>query len=544
MTGRPAAVLIAGGGVAALEAALALRALAEERVSVELLAPEHHFYYRPLAVAEPFELGEVQRFELAELAAEAGATFSPGELVSVDAPGHLAHTSVGTALAYDVLLIACGAIPKPAIPGAVTFRGPGDVEKVVSLLGELEAGDAKRLVFAAPWGASWSLPIYELALMTAAWLADRNIAGVELTLVTAESEPLGLFGAAASAAARELLDERGIALRTRTYAVELREGELHVVPAGPIAADRVVALPRLWGQRIDGVPQMVDGFIPVDAHGRVIGVTDVFAAGDITWFSVKQGGIAAQQAVAAAEAIAAGVRPELTPQEFRPVLRGLLLTGAEPRYLRQELADGADATLSSASPKPLWWPPAKIVGRYLAPFLAARAGVEIPDEVPSRPGTVPVEVELRSHDLDPLTARRPDLERSGLSVGDVMSNELMVVRSEDTLGSAAQKMLDRGAGPAIVVDQGRLIGILTSRDLLRAFAGRVHSGEARVRGWMTPEPLAVSAETTLEAAALMMTEYSIQHLPVVENRRPVGMVRLRDVARTAMHSPKANGLGF
>ena len=76
--GKPMNVVIAGGGVAALEAALALRALAEDRVRVELLAPEPLFWYRPLAVAEPFDLGEARHFQLSELAARIGATFTLG----------------------------------------------------------------------------------------------------------------------------------------------------------------------------------------------------------------------------------------------------------------------------------------------------------------------------------------------------------------------------------------------------------------------------------------------------------------------------------
>jgi hypothetical protein len=116
-------VLIAGGGVAALEAALALRALAEDRVSVEMLAPEPQFWYRPLAVAEPFDLGEVRQFELPDLAAAAaGATFSPGALSGVDAGGRLAQTSAGSTVPYAVLLVACGVSPTPAVPGALTFR--------------------------------------------------------------------------------------------------------------------------------------------------------------------------------------------------------------------------------------------------------------------------------------------------------------------------------------------------------------------------------------------------------------------------------------
>src|SRR5215218_5911452 len=143
-------VLIAGGGVAALEAALALRALAEDRVGVELIAPEPHFWYRPLAVAEPFDLGEVRQFELAEPAA-AGATFSLGALTGVDVGGRLAQTSVGSSIPYDVLLVACGAVPTPAVTGALTFRGPADTERIRDLLGEIVAGQVGRVAFVVPW---------------------------------------------------------------------------------------------------------------------------------------------------------------------------------------------------------------------------------------------------------------------------------------------------------------------------------------------------------------------------------------------------------
>src|SRR5215211_7774354 len=82
-------VLIAGGGVAALEAALALRELAEERVSIELLAPEPHFWYRPLAVAEPFGNGNVNRIELSAVADACSARFTLGALASVDPGRHV-----------------------------------------------------------------------------------------------------------------------------------------------------------------------------------------------------------------------------------------------------------------------------------------------------------------------------------------------------------------------------------------------------------------------------------------------------------------------
>ncbi len=540
-------VLIAGGGVAALEAALALRALGEGNVSVEMLSPEPQFWYRPLAVAEPFDLGEVRQFELTELAEAAGATLSLGALAGVDAGSSLAHTSAGSSVPYDVLLVACGASPTAAVPGALTFRGPGDSEKIRTLLEEIASGEVERVAFCVPWGAVWSLPIYELALMTATYLAERGLDHVELMLVTPEDEPLQLFGRAGSEAVRQSLEERGIVVRTGSCPVELVDGELRLVPEGTIATDRVVALPRLRGPRIAGLPQTVEGFLPVDAHGQVYGLSDVFAAGDITSFPVKQGGIAAQQADAAAEMIAANAGADLMPQPFRPVLRGLLLTGREPRYLRHDIAGGA-GDASSAGPDPLWWPPAKIVGHYLAPFLADVAGVESPAETTSAPGAVPVEVELDPASVHRLAALQWEIAaeaegEDGARAADAMSTDPLVVAPEDTLGEVAEKMRAGELGSALVADYGRLIGILTSRDLLRAFAGRVHPSEARVREWMTAEPVVVTAATPLEAAVTLMTEYGFHHLPVVDDERPVGMLGLRQALRQ-VRGRTGIGLGF
>jgi CBS domain-containing protein len=311
-----------------------------------------------------------------------------------------------------------------------------------------------------------------------------------------------------------------------------------------VAADRVVALPRLRGPRIDGLPQTLDGFVPVDSHGRVLGLKDVFAAGDVTSFPLKQGGIAAQQAEAAAEAIAASAGADLAPRPFRPVLRGLLLTGGQPRYLRHEITGGFGET-SWASTEPLWWPPAKIVGRYVAPFLGALAGVEVPREPPTPPGVISVDVEIDADTTERLKGRlevAAFTDEEGGTVGDVMAADPLLVEPEDTLGEVAEKMRERDVGSAAVIMWGRLIGILTSRDLLRAFAGRVHPSEARVREWMTAEPVAVTADTTLDAAVTLMSEYGIHHVPVVEGERPIGMLGLRQAARYARR-PKI-GLGL
>ena len=366
--------MIAGGGVAALEAMVALGKLAEDRVDTTLLCPETTFANRPLAVAEPFRLGEVQRFELANLAEGCGARHVRGALGAVEADAHRIRTTRGIEMGYDALLVACGAQPRQAVPGALTFRGPADVPAFRALLDELDAGVVTSLAFAVPGGVTWSLPLYELALLTSARLARRDVGGVELTLVTPEDAPLAIFGGDASDDVRSLLEARDIALQTGSYADAFREGVLRLVPCATLEVDRVVALPRLVGPRLSGIPQDADGFVHVDPHGRVEGLSDVYAAGDITDFPVKQGGLAAQQADAAAEAIAAAAGTGVTPRPFDPVLRGLVLTGGPPRYLRSELRRG-HGRHSAVGSEPLWWPAGKVASRYLGPYLAEQAGL-------------------------------------------------------------------------------------------------------------------------------------------------------------------------
>jgi sulfide:quinone oxidoreductase len=366
----PVRVLIAGVGVAGLEALLALRRLAEERVEVELLAADPRFRYRPLSVGEPFGLGELHDLDLRDVAEELGARLTVGTLEAVDGDAHVARTSAGP-LPYDVLLVAVGATAVAAVPGALTFRGSADAEAFRTLLEDLAAGRLARVVFALPGAVAWPLPLYELALQTAAHVQETG-ADVRLALVTPEEQPLELLGPAASEKVAELLAERNVELLARTYPGVFENGLLQLRPEGSVAADRVVALPRLEGPRIDGLPLDANGFIPTDASGRVQGLGDVFAAGDATSFPIKQGGIAAQQADAVAEEIAAAAGADLVPQPFRPVLRGLVLTGDAPIFARVELAELGPPF--DASTDALWWPPGKIVGRRLAPYLAERSG--------------------------------------------------------------------------------------------------------------------------------------------------------------------------
>ncbi len=376
MAGRhPYRVIVVGGGVAGLETMVALRSLAEDRVDVEILAPGREFVYRALAVAEPFGAGEALRFDLGMLAEGSGARHRLGSLQAVDPGRHEIHTNRGVRLPYDALVIALGAGPRIGVRGALTFRGPEDVSAFRACLDEALQGEARRLVFAVPGGIAWALPLYELALLTASRLAAAGV-DAELTLVTPEEAPLRVFGTEASRRLEALLAERGIRLRPRTYPDSFANGQLTVVPGAPQPADRVVALPRLAGSFVPGLPQDPDGFVSVDPYGRIGDVEDVYAAGDITTFPVKQGGIAAQQADTVAETIAQAAGAPVLPTPFDPVLRGLVLTGDGPTFLRAEIGGGrGDA--SEAADEALWWPPGKIAARYLAPYLAERAGLAI-----------------------------------------------------------------------------------------------------------------------------------------------------------------------
>jgi sulfide:quinone oxidoreductase len=364
-------VVIAGGGVAALEAALALRDLAGDLVAITLVAPEERFTYRPLTVGEPFALGEADVVELAEVARDVEAGFVRDALDSVDAGSHEAVLASGERLRYDALLVATGARRVPAFEHAHTFRGQEDSESVRGLIRDLEGGYVQRIVFVVPSGVAWQLPLYELALMTAQRAYDMSL-DVDLTLVTPENSPLAAFGPAASADVGRLLDEAGIHVEVSKTAEVPEQGTVLIRPGGRIlGCDRIVALPRIEPIEIGGLPQDGAGFVPIDSRGRVSGVADVYAAGDGTSFPVKQGGIACQEADAAASAIARAAGADVHQQIFQPVLRGQLMTGSRPLFMRSDIS-GTVGDQSISSGHTLWWPPSKVAGEYLAPYLDGR----------------------------------------------------------------------------------------------------------------------------------------------------------------------------
>ena len=362
-----ARVLIAGGGTAGLEALLALHDVAAERLEMTLISPEPDFVYKPLLVEEPFQIGPAERHELEPVCRGLGARFVLGSLEQVRPADHRALLSDGSEHEYDFLLVCTGGHLRHSVEDAITFPGPHPLE--IDGLIELAHGrESRTLAFVAPLRASWPLPIYELALLTERRSRELNLE-IRIVVVTAERAPLVLFGESASAAVAALLGARGIEVQTNGPVRSYTGGELILVPSDhSVEADVVVALAEIVGSRVDGLPMDEQGFIPIDQHARVPGVNDVFAAGDGANFPVKQGGLAAQQADAAAEAISAAAGGRIRePSPFKPVLRGKLLTGDESLHMSHALAGGDG--FGRVSSEALWWPPEKIAGKYLAAWL-------------------------------------------------------------------------------------------------------------------------------------------------------------------------------
>ena len=354
-------VVIAGGGVGALEGLLALQALAGDRVHISVLTAARHLTYRPLSVAEPFGSEPAPRYDWERITRDRGVRWISDLLQAVRPDAREVDTRDGPAVSYDALLLAVGARPEPALAGAITFAGPRDVLAVRETLESLAPGRRHTIAFVAMAGTAWTLPLYELALMTAEYGRRRGL-DLAIEVITSESAPLGIFGAEARAAVRRRLSDAGVRFRSATFPTEYADGKLWLETEGPLDLDLVIALPHLRGARVSGLPHEGAGFVPVDGYGRVRGVDRVWAVGDVTTRPVKQGCLAAQQADVAAADIAAqiaGIDIEVHP--YQPELQGMLLTGAEPLYLQRERLAGT---------------PQKVVGACLGPYLEALDGPE------------------------------------------------------------------------------------------------------------------------------------------------------------------------
>lgn len=372
--GAPAHVVIAGGGFAALETALALRALAGKRVRLSFVSPERVLRYRPAATLEAFDGSPPRTYGLEAIAEELGAQHHLARLEAVASQPGWVRLSNGERLDYDALVVAIGARAVASIAGARTFRDQRDLPAFRRMLVDLEVRRQSRVVFAVPAGASWPLPLYELALLTAGHVARRQL-DVEVTLVTPERDPLGIFGPTAARIVGELLEEQGVHFHGESLPLAVRrDGALELAAEAAVPADFVLTIPQLAGHRIAGLPARWWGFVPTDRRGRVEGLENVFAAGDMTAFPVKQGGLAAQQADRIAHAIAAGLGVPVKEPDERNVLQARLLGGPAPLLLRTELdwhgQPTADAIEPRRAPGAEDW--SKVLGRYLTPYLEQR----------------------------------------------------------------------------------------------------------------------------------------------------------------------------
>jgi sulfide:quinone oxidoreductase len=361
-------VVIVGGGVAALETALALRELAPEQTATTVIAPNDEFVYRPMTVREPFAYPTAHRYPLARIVRDAGAKLLADELDCVEPDKRTIHTKAGETIEYDALVLALGARPVPRYKHAITIDDRRMDETLHGLIQDIEGGYVDSLAFVAPGRMAWQLPLYELALMSAGRAYDMNV-DLAMTIITPEDSPLAIFGSVASNALAERLERAHIETVNSAYVEVPSAGEVVINPGDRhLHVRRVIALPELYGPAIRGIPLGEHGFIRVDSYGRVRDVEGVYAAGDAIDFPIKHGGVGSQQADAAALSVAALAGAAVTPEPFNPVIHGMLLTDDKPLYLTAKITGGHGFS-SQITDAPTWSPPSKIAAKYLAPYL-------------------------------------------------------------------------------------------------------------------------------------------------------------------------------
>jgi sulfide:quinone oxidoreductase len=370
-SGERQRVLIAGAGPAGLEAALALRDLAGDRVDVSLHDPSREFAYRPFGIGEPYGTTRAFRYDLQRLSELCGASLYPDAIAAVEPERRIAVTRGGERLPYDHLIVATGARMLWSVTGAVTYWGVADEGQAGDLIADLRSGRLQHLVFTMPAGHSWVLPLYELALL-AANLLDKTANGrTRITVVTPEEAPLEIFGPRAAEQTSALLAERQIDVIVGARPISFAAGRLRIGSEQDVEADAVITLPRLEGRRIGGILHDEDGFVDIDEHGAVVGLERIYAAGDVSSLRFKQGAFSTQQADTVAEAIAAAVGIGVKPRAAGPQVRAVLWTGEGPRYLAGGSGE-ANGVASSPSQCHLeLLHNGRLTARYLSPLVDA-----------------------------------------------------------------------------------------------------------------------------------------------------------------------------
>jgi sulfide:quinone oxidoreductase len=362
-------VVICGGGIAAVEGLLRLRRLVGGAVDVTLIAPNDALRYRPLAVDEPFARRGVRTYPLETIARQTSVEWEKDAVEWLDSGGQVVHTEGGRSIPYDALLLAVGARLVRPFEHVTLFDDANADEAYHGLVQDVEGGYTRSVALVLPEGPAWLLPAYELALMTSERAASMGEEGVGVFVVTPEPAPMAALGEGASRAVAELLERARVRVYPNARPEVPASRHLLVGPEGPeLEVGRIVAMPRIEGRAIRNVPASAGGFAPIDELCRVRGLGErVFAAGDMTDFPVKHGGLGAQMADVAAAGIAPLVGDAPAPEPLRPVIRGVLHTGAEPLYLTARMENGRME--SEATTERAWPPDEKVVAEELGPFL-------------------------------------------------------------------------------------------------------------------------------------------------------------------------------
>jgi sulfide:quinone oxidoreductase len=360
-------VVVCGGGIAGMEAVLRLRRLAGDQIDITVVSPSDTLVYRPLAVLEPFGAALVHRYPVARIVSDTGVRWIRAGLDWVDRAAQIAHAGAED-VPYDALLLAIGGHELPPPAGVFVFSDR-TAPAYREVLEQTWSGAISRIAFVTPAEPSWPLPIYELALLTAARAGNADNRP-EIILGEPGPRPLAAFGREASDAITELLANANISVYTRSE-IRHQDGPLLHTPAGDLRPDLIVTVPHITGPNVRGIAgDALDRFLHVDEHCRVTGAGGrIYSAGDATHLPVKQGGVGAQQADTAAASIVhlAGLGPK--PEPLHPVIRGVLLTGGQPLYLTAHLIAGEGVRAQVARTPP--WPiDDKIVAEELSVYLA------------------------------------------------------------------------------------------------------------------------------------------------------------------------------
>ena len=127
------------------------------------------------------------------------------------------------------------------------------------------------------------------------------------------------------------------------------------------------------------------------------------------------------------------------------------------------------------------------------------------------------------------------------SVADLMAADLLTVEADAPITDAVRSMNDRRVGAVLVLDGGRLVGVFTERDVLRVVAHGL-TPEATVGDWMTRGPETIEPDETAEHAAVLMIHGGFRHLPVVDAGKVVGILSIRDLMRQVLDDAAPRGV--